>query len=155
MKTWVAKVQVRKGLANGSGAYEVTRAISTRSLNSRASRGRFRRRLRAPKSVSTPPCRRSLAMVSDPMYKGRFGSMKWNMIVGSMVLGATLCGQSFGGDLIHRLLGGRGVGASSSCCDTSVVDPSCGAEQAGFNATAWTDVSTDSAVTCTRITRRS
>lgn len=75
-----------------------------------------------------------VATVSDPMYIGRIGSMKWNMIVGSMVLGATLCGQSFGGDLIHRLLGGRGVGASSSCCDTSVVDPSCGAEQAGCGA---------------------
>ena len=57
--------------------------------------------------------------------------MKWNIFVGSMVLGACLSGQSFGGDLIHRLLGGNGVGAKSSCCDTSVVDPSCGAEMAG------------------------
>lgn len=57
--------------------------------------------------------------------------MKLNIFVGSMVLGACLSGQSFGGDLIHRLLGGNGVGAKSSCCDTSVVDPSCGAEMAG------------------------
>jgi len=57
--------------------------------------------------------------------------MKWNIIVSSVVLGACLSGQSFGGDLIHRLLGGNGVGAKSSCCDTSVVDPSCGAELAG------------------------
>ena len=57
--------------------------------------------------------------------------MKWNIIVSSVVLGACLSGQSFGGDLIHRLLGGNGVGAKSSCCDTSVVDPSCGAEMAG------------------------
>jgi len=57
--------------------------------------------------------------------------MKWNIFVGSMVVGACLSGQSFGGDLIHRLLGGNGVGAKSSCCDTSVVDPSCGAEIAG------------------------
>jgi len=56
--------------------------------------------------------------------------MKWNIIVGSMVLSASLCGQSFGGDLLNRLLGGRGCGASSSCCDTSVSDPSCGAEMA-------------------------
>ena len=56
--------------------------------------------------------------------------MKWNIIVGSMVLGATLSGQSFGGDLLSRLLGGKGCGASSSCCDTSVSDPSCGAEMA-------------------------
>lgn len=54
--------------------------------------------------------------------------MKWNILVGSMVLGASLCGQSFGGDLLHRLLGGHGCGAASSCCDTTVADPSCGAE---------------------------
>ncbi|MFN9853233.1 MAG: hypothetical protein ACK57P_15565, partial [Planctomycetota bacterium] len=54
--------------------------------------------------------------------------MKWNILVGSMVLGASLCGQSFGGDLLHRLLGGNGCGARSSCCDTSVCDPTCGAE---------------------------
>ena len=47
-----------------------------------------------------------------------------------MVIGATLSGQSFGGDLLSRLLGGKGCGASSSCCDTSVCDPSCGAEMA-------------------------
>ena len=56
--------------------------------------------------------------------------MKMNILVGSMLLSASLCGQSFGGDLLHRLLGGRGCGASSSCCDTSVADPSCGAEMA-------------------------
>jgi hypothetical protein len=56
--------------------------------------------------------------------------MKWNIFVGSMVLGAALSGQSFGGDLLSRLLGGKGCGASSSCCDTSVCDPSCGAELA-------------------------
>jgi hypothetical protein len=54
--------------------------------------------------------------------------MKWNIFVGSMVLSASLCGQSFGGELLHRLLGGHGVGASSSCCDTTIADPSCGAE---------------------------
>ena len=56
--------------------------------------------------------------------------MKWNIVVGSLVLGASLSGQSFGGDLLSRLLGGKGCGASSSCCDTSVTDPSCGAEMA-------------------------
>ena len=56
--------------------------------------------------------------------------MKFNIVVGSLVLGASLCGQSFGGDLLSRLLGGRGCGASSSCCDTSVAGPSCGAETA-------------------------
>ncbi len=56
--------------------------------------------------------------------------MKWNILVGTMVLGVSLCGQSFGGDLLHRLLGGHGCGAQSSCCDTSVCDPTCGAEMA-------------------------
>ena len=56
--------------------------------------------------------------------------MKWNIFVGSMVLSASLCGQSFGGELLHRLLGGHGVGANSSCCDTTIADPSCGAEMA-------------------------
>jgi len=69
-------------------------------------------------------------IVSNKKYVGRFGSMKMNILVGSMLLSASLCGQSFGGDLLHRLLGGRGCGASSSCCDTSVSDPSCGAEMA-------------------------
>ena len=56
--------------------------------------------------------------------------MKINIVLGSLVLGASLCGQSFGGDLLSRLLGGHGCGAKSSCCDTSVSDPSCGAEMA-------------------------
>jgi len=56
--------------------------------------------------------------------------MKINIVLGSLVLGASLCGQSFGGDLLSRLLGGHGFGATSSCCDTSVADPSCGAEMA-------------------------
>ena len=96
-----------------------------------ASRGRFRRRLRAPKPVSTQTVQVDLyTIVSDNKYVGRFGSMKMNILVGSMLLSASLCGQSFGGDLLSRLLGGHGCGASSSCCDTSVSDPSCGAEMA-------------------------
>lgn len=56
--------------------------------------------------------------------------MKIKIVLGSLVLGASFCGQSFGGDLLGRLLGGHGCGAKSSCCDTSVSDPSCGAEMA-------------------------
>lgn len=56
--------------------------------------------------------------------------MKWNMIVGSLVLGASLCGQSFGIDLLSRMLGGRGCGCDTSCCDTAIADPSCGCELA-------------------------
>ncbi len=56
--------------------------------------------------------------------------MKCNILLGSLVLGVSLCGQSFGGDLLHRLLGVGGSGGCSSCCDTSVADPSCGCETA-------------------------
>ncbi len=57
--------------------------------------------------------------------------MKWKMIVGSMVLGASLSGQSFGFDLLNRMLGGHGCGCASTCCDTSIAGPSCGSELAG------------------------
>jgi len=75
--------------------------------------------------------------------------MKWNIFVGSMVVGACLSGQSFGGDLIHRLLGGNGVGAKSSCCDTSVVDPSCGAEiAAGRGPSCGTEIAAPACDPC-------
>jgi len=54
--------------------------------------------------------------------------MKWNMLVGSLVLGAGLCNQSFGIDLLSRMLGGKGSGCDTSCCDTAVAGPSCGSE---------------------------
>ena len=60
--------------------------------------------------------------------------MKWNIVVGSLVIGASLSSQSFGGDLLNRLLSGKGSGALSSCCDTVVADPSCGVEIAPCNA---------------------
>lgn len=60
--------------------------------------------------------------------------MKWNIVVGSLVIGASLSSQSFGGDLLNRLLSGKGSGANSSCCDTVVADPSCGVEIAPCNA---------------------
>ncbi len=56
--------------------------------------------------------------------------MKWNIFVGSMVLGVSLASQSFGFGLLDRMLGGHGCGCASSCCDTSVCEPSCGVEQA-------------------------
>jgi len=60
--------------------------------------------------------------------------MKWKLIVGSLVIGASLSGQSFGFDLLNRMLGGNGSGCASSCCDTSVSGPSCGSEMAGCGA---------------------
>ena len=57
--------------------------------------------------------------------------MKLNIFVGSLVLGASLCGQSFGGGLLDRLLSLKGAGCDTSCCDTTpACDPGCGVENA-------------------------
>ncbi len=54
--------------------------------------------------------------------------MKWNMIFGSLVLGLALSTQSFGFDLLDRMLGMNydGCGCAVSCCETA--DPCCGVE---------------------------
>lgn len=59
--------------------------------------------------------------------------MKWNMLVGSLVLGASLCTPSFAGfGLLDRMLGLKGSGCDSTCCDTGCgAGPSCGCEVAG------------------------
>jgi hypothetical protein len=58
--------------------------------------------------------------------------MKWNILVGSLVLGLGLSTQSFGMDLLDRMLGTNYNGCSdkSSCCDTPCADPgpSCGCD---------------------------
>lgn len=57
--------------------------------------------------------------------------MKMNMLLGSLMLGASLCTPSFGGGLLDRMLGLKGAGCDSTCCDTGCnVDPSCGCESA-------------------------
>lgn len=57
--------------------------------------------------------------------------MKWNILVGSLVLGASLCTPSFGGGLLDRLLSLKGAGCDTSCCDTTpACDPGCGIENA-------------------------
>src|SRR5688500_7134322 len=57
--------------------------------------------------------------------KRRVAQMQWNMILGSMVLGLGLCTQSFGFDLLDRMLGASGCGCQTSCCTSA--RPSCGA----------------------------
>jgi len=54
--------------------------------------------------------------------------MKLNIFVGSLVLGLSLCTQSFGFDLLDRMLGMNGCGADTakSCCAAA---PSCGADK--------------------------
>ena len=58
--------------------------------------------------------------------------MKWNILVGSLVLGLGLSTQSFGMDLLDRMLGMdyNGCCDTASCCETNCVDPgpSCGCE---------------------------
>jgi len=58
--------------------------------------------------------------------------MKWNMIIGAVVLSVGLCGQSFGGGgLLNKLLGqgGCGCGAAAPSCGCDAA-PSCGCEAA-------------------------
>lgn len=60
--------------------------------------------------------------------------MKRTILVGVMVLGTSFCSQSFGFDLLDRMLGLKGAGCDSTCCDTVVCDPCepvCGAEPCG------------------------
>jgi len=58
--------------------------------------------------------------------------MKWNILVGSLVLGFGLCTQSFGLDLLDRMLGTNYNGCcdKATCCDTPCADPgpSCGCD---------------------------
>jgi hypothetical protein len=98
----------------------------------RGQRGRFQRRLRALKPVSAPRTSSPVAPGSSGQYIiGRCVSMKWNILVGSLVLGASLCTPSFGGGLLDRLLSLKGAGCDTSCCDTTpACDPGCGVENA-------------------------
>jgi hypothetical protein len=58
--------------------------------------------------------------------------MKWNILVGSLVLGFCLSTQSFGLDLLDRMLGTNYNGCSdkAASCDTPCADPepSCGCD---------------------------
>ena len=58
--------------------------------------------------------------------------MKWNILVGSLVLGFGLSTQSFGMDLLDRMLGTNYNGCcdKATCCDTPCADPgpSCGCD---------------------------
>lgn len=55
--------------------------------------------------------------------------MKWNMLFGALVVSVGLCSQSFGFELLDRLLGASsgGCGGCNSCCEASCCDaePSC------------------------------
>jgi len=54
--------------------------------------------------------------------------MKWNILVASMVLGLGLSTQSFGFDLLDRMLGGCGCeakGCAADCCQKDGVQKAC------------------------------
>lgn len=51
--------------------------------------------------------------------------MKWNMLLGAVVVSMGLCSQSFGFDLLSRMLN-RGHGCcQTQCCETSCCEPTC------------------------------
>ncbi|MCA9153134.1 MAG: hypothetical protein KDA38_00040 [Planctomycetales bacterium] len=50
--------------------------------------------------------------------------MKLHMMLGTLVLGLSLCTQSFGFDLLDRMLGTSGCGCTTKCCAA----PSCGCD---------------------------
>jgi len=54
--------------------------------------------------------------------------MKWNMILGALVVSTSLCSQSFGFELLDRMLG-VGCGCEPTCCEKpcceSACEPSC------------------------------
>ncbi len=60
----------------------------------------------------------------------RCGSMKRMMFLGALILGVTVCTQSFGFELLDRMLGGKGC---TSCCEpgcdagNGCAEPACGA----------------------------
>jgi hypothetical protein len=60
--------------------------------------------------------------------------MKWNTIFGAMVLALGLSTQSFGFDMLDRMLGANGCGCDTTCCSTPAPAcaapalPTCGAE---------------------------
>ena len=51
--------------------------------------------------------------------------MKIKMMIGTLVLGLGLCSQSFGNNLLDRMLGSNGCGCETNCCTTSCCKPKC------------------------------
>ncbi|GIW90205.1 MAG: hypothetical protein KatS3mg109_0637 [Pirellulaceae bacterium] len=57
--------------------------------------------------------------------------MKWHIFLSTVVLGVALCSQSYGFDLLDRMLGLGGCGCETKCCTTK---SSCAAKPAGCEA---------------------
>jgi len=57
--------------------------------------------------------------------------MKWNIFLSTVVLGVALCSQSYGFELLDRMLGLGGCGCETKCCATKAncaAKPACGCE---------------------------
>src|ERR1700681_1944152 len=53
--------------------------------------------------------------------------MKWNMVLGALVVSVGLCSQSFGFELLERMIGLNDCGCNS-CCQRSC-QPACGCDK--------------------------
>ena len=58
------------------------------------------------------------ARLTVPSLRRRL-SMKWNIILSTVVVALATCSQSFGFELLDRMLGSSGCGCQSSCCETN------------------------------------
>ncbi len=70
--------------------------------------------------------------ISNVIHKQRrCGSMKRMLFLGALVLGVTACTQSFGFEILHRMVGHH-KGCADSCCEPGCAadscEPACGAK---------------------------
>ncbi len=54
--------------------------------------------------------------------------MKRTILTLTMVVASSVCTQGFGFDLLDRMLGMKGCGSSTACCEAPVCEPTCGLE---------------------------
>jgi len=81
--------------------------------------------------------------------------MKWNIALAAIVASFAICSQSFGFDLLDRMLIGSGCGCATKCCEAKAscedADPSCGCDAAadcGCDATPDCGCDVDPACGC-------
>src|SRR5688572_27419460 len=93
-----------------SGQLDCPEPVQTRATSQTPREGR--RRSRDPAGPGHAPVRGSIVF-------RRRRSMKWNICIGSLVLALAACTQSFGFDLLDRMLGSSGCGCETSCCEAN------------------------------------
>src|SRR5271168_2993425 len=79
--------------------------------------------------------------------------MKWNMVLGALVVSVGLCGQSFGFELLERMLGLNDCGCNTCCtkpaaacgCDKGTGPSNC---ESACNAAAAPSCTAPAAPTC-------